>query len=387
MFKKIMIIMAVFCVLLFSQEAYLWEIEIEAPNDTPIDARIYIAGNFNEWDPKNSDYELNKQSDNTWQINILTELKKVEFKFTLGTWASVEVDENDQTIPNRSETLSTYKHTSYQIAKWNKVHDRKNIVGNVTVINNFKMPQLNRERRIWIYLPPSYKKGLHRYPVMYMHDGQNLFSDSTSFSGEWGVDETLEKMIGEKKLREIIVVGIENSENRLSEYSPFDFEYKGLHTGEADKYAQFIVETLKPYIDKHYRTKKGRKHTAIVGSSMGGLVSVYIAIRYQEVFSRVGAMSSSFGICLEELKDYIKANPRQYSIRFWLDLGSLEGNEIENDLDQKRIIDALKYAGWKQDKEINYTLYEGAEHNESSWRERFGDVLRYMWGKQEVGSK
>ena len=117
MLKKMMSIMAISCVLLFSQETYVWKIGIEAPNDTPDDARIYIAGNFNEWDPQNPDYELRKQDDNTWRISISTDLEKVEFKFTLGTWASVEVGENNQNISNRSETLSTYKYTRYQIAR------------------------------------------------------------------------------------------------------------------------------------------------------------------------------------------------------------------------------------------------------------------------------
>ncbi|MFA6617708.1 MAG: alpha/beta hydrolase-fold protein [Candidatus Neomarinimicrobiota bacterium] len=381
MFRKMIIAIAVSCFFLFAQEVYLWEIELEVPEETPADARIFIVGNFNNWSPADPDRELSKIAQNLYKIDILTKFEKVEFKFTLGSWAGVEVDENNNNIPNRREKLREKNKKSYKIRKWNEAQDANSIVGNVSVINDFNMPQLGRKRRIWIYLPPSYEKSRRRYPVMYMHDGQNLFSDSTSFSGEWGVDEHLEQMIAEKKIKEIMIVGIENSEYRLSEYSPFDFEYKGLHEAEADKYAQFIVETLKPFIDKEYRTKSGRKHTGIAGSSMGGLVSTYIALEYQEVFSKVGAMSSSFRLCLEDILHYLDLQSKRYSMQFWIDIGSLEGNELEFGISQKPVVDALKKLGWESEKELKYTVYEAAEHHEAYWRARFADVLEYLWGK------
>lgn len=381
MLKKMLIIIAVLSFILCGEETYLWKIELEVPEETPLDASIFIAGNFNDWDPGDPDYELYKIDSKFYNINILTELEIVKFKFTLGSWLSVEVDENNMNIPNRREKLAEQNNKSYKIKKWNEAQDANSIVGNVSVIDDFFMPQLSRTRQIWIYLPPSYEKSRRRYPVMYMHDGQNLFSDSSSFSGEWGVDESLEKMIAEKRMREIIVVGIENSEYRLSEYSPFDFEYKGYYKGEADKYAQFIVETLKPFIDKEYRTKPGRKHTGIAGSSMGGLVSVYMGLEYQEVFSKVGAMSSSFRLCQDDILEYIKANPKRHSMRFWLDIGSLEGDQISIDKSQKPVVDALRKLGWKSDKELRYSVYEGAEHHEVYWRARFTDVLEYLWGR------
>jgi predicted alpha/beta superfamily hydrolase len=143
--------------------------------------------------------------------------------------------------------------------------------------SNFFIPQLNRYRRIWIYLPVSYATSGKKYPVLYMHDGQNVFDDSTSFSGEWGVDETLDTL--EIKTKEVIVVAIDNGgDKRMNEYSPYDMDRFG--KGEGDLYVDFLVNTLMPYINRNYRTKKYGRNTFVAGSSMGGLISFlrYIAI-------------------------------------------------------------------------------------------------------------
>ncbi len=380
MFKRVFALMFIFVVSIFASQNYSWEIVLEIPDETPQDAQIFIAGNFNGWDPGNPDYQLNEIGEGLYGIKLEPEIDDLEFKFTLGSWKSVEVNERGRNISNRRAMLNDFVLLSTcRVKGWSKVQTGKNIVGNISVINNFEMPQLERTRSIWIYLPPSYGKGLKRFPVMYMHDGQNLFADSTSFSGEWGIDETLESLYADRRMKEIIVVGIENSEYRLSEYSPFDFEYKGVHTGQAKKYGEFIVKTLKPYIDKNYRTKRGRRQTAISGSSMGGLVSVYIALEHQDIFSKVGALSSSFDVCRDEFVTYIKNTPKRYPIRFWLDLGSVESEQMQYDVSQQMVIDALISSGWKPKKEVKYTLYEGAKHHERFWRDRFEEVLEYLW--------
>ena len=376
--KSILIIVLMQIFMLTAQDMVRWEINLHAPEKTKDDAPIYIAGNFNGWDPGNTKYELRRNDQGIWTGEFILPVGRVEFKFTLGSWGQVEVDPEGNDIENRVEILAGQSYEkSYEISAWRTNVEHKNIVGNVQVIEDVDIPQLNRTRRIWIYLPPDYDKGLKRYPVLYMHDGQNLFADSTSFSGEWGIDETLERMIAEKSIPPVIVVGIDNSPYRLSEYSPFDFEYGGGHKGEAQQYGKFIVETLKPYIDMHYRTKRGRKYTAIAGSSMGGLVSVYIALEHQDVFSKVGALSSSFGVCRADLITYIRKTPKEYSIRFWLDLGSLEDEEMEYDVNQVPVIESLIDAGWEE--ELKFTLYEGAKHHERYWRERFDDVLLYLF--------
>ncbi|RKY52457.1 MAG: hypothetical protein DRP93_08105, partial [Candidatus Neomarinimicrobiota bacterium] len=340
-----------------------WTIRVEVPNTTPKDADIYIAGNFNGWNPADPDYKLSFLESGLYVIELTMDTNDVEFKFTMGSWAKVELLSNNKDRPNRIEKLNKgFVAGIYQVEAWANRENRSTITGNIEIIEDFNMPQLGRVRRLWIYLPPGYKNSLKRYPVMYMHDGQNLFSDLTSFSGEWGVDETLEEMIKGKEIHKMIVVGIDNHPRyRLNEYSPFPFEYQNqMINAEAPLYGRFLVETLKPYIDKHYRTKKDRKFTAVSGSSMGGLVSVYLALEYQDTFSKVGALSSAFGVCRDDLIDFIAQHPKEYPICFWLDVGTEEGENMEIETNQIPIVNALIEAGWDKDCEVNFKIYKGA---------------------------
>lgn len=359
-----------------------WVIKVQVPENTPEDANVFIAGNFNMWDPGHIDYKLTKIKNGNYTITLNISASEVEFKFTLGTWGTVEVLLNGEDRGNRNEILKgEFIERSYKVLRWNDREDTNTISGDVRIIENFEMPQLERYRRIWIYLPPGYSTSKDRYPVLYMHDGQNLFDEATSFSGEWGVDETLERLIAKRKIKKMIVVGIDNQpEFRLNEYSPFLFEYSGLEfRPQASEYADFIVENLKPYIDDNYRTKPDREHTAIAGSSMGGLVSVYIGVKYQSVFSKVGALSSSFGICKNELENYIQDHPKEYPMRFWLDMGSEEMGNMDLHKYQIPIRDALLNSGWKKGSEVRFQIFHGAKHNEKYWRDRFEKVLKYMF--------
>src|SRR5690554_456652 len=146
---------------------------------------------------------------------------------------------------------------------------KSTVVGNLEIIKNFYIPELNRSRTIRIWTPSNYNKAI-KYPVIYMHDGQNLFDDYTSFAGEWGVDETIEDLIHNNITNGFIVVGIDNSKHRMNEHAPNWGDVKG---AEGELYAKFIVETLKPYIDNNYNTLKNLNNTIIIGSSMGGLIS------------------------------------------------------------------------------------------------------------------
>ena len=380
--RSILLFIFIMGIMINAQTMTSWVIRLEVPDTTPKDTDIYIAGNFNGWDPADPDYKLSYLKPGLYTIELSVEIDNVEFKFTQGAWGKVELLANNNDRPNRHEILKNNSvEETYKVEAWANNENRSTMTGNIRVIEDFNMPQLERTRRLWIYLPPGYEKSFKRYPVMYMHDGQNLFSDSTSFSGEWGIDETLEKMIKRKELPKMIIVGIDNHpQYRLDEYTPFPFEYHGQKiNAEAPLYGQFIVETLKPYIDEHYRTKKGRKFTGVSGSSMGGLVSVYLALEYQDVFSKVGALSSAFGVCRNDLIAFIAQHPKEYPIRFWLDAGTKEGENMDIERNQLPIKDALIAAGWEEGEEVNFIIYKGAEHYESFWRQRFGDVLAYLW--------
>ena len=157
-------------------------------------------------------------------------------------------------------------------------------------------PQLKSSKKIWLYLPKSYAMSTKRYPVLYMHDAQNLFDAKTSYAGEWNIDETLDSIHAQ-----VIIIGIEHGgDKRMEELTPFKHEKYG--GGNANNYLDFIVTTLKPYVDKTYRTKTSSKNTAIFGSSLGGLISFYAALQYPEVFGKVGCFSPAFGLIEKKLQ-------------------------------------------------------------------------------------
>ena len=199
---------------------------------------------------------------------------------------------------------------------------------NVHIIDTaFFIPQLNRYRRIWIYLPPSYSKSRKKYPVLYMHDGQNVFDNATSFAGEWGVDEALDSM--SSQFGEMIVVAVDNGgQTRMSEYSPSDNKYA---KAEGEAYVDFMVKTLRPYINKHYRAKKCRKHNFIAGSSMGGLIYFYALVKYPKKFGGAGIFSPSFWIA-PEFKDLPADQAKKIKGKIYMFAGMQESEHMVPDM-------------------------------------------------------
>ncbi len=188
--------------------------------------------------------------------------------------------------------------------------------GTLQLVEKFTSPQLGNERTLRIYLPPSYGSDTkRRYPVLYMHDGQNLFDPKTaSFGTEWNIDEVIDRLLRDGEMDEVIVVGIDNNSDRVAEYTPCcDPKHGG---GKLKAYADFVAKTVKPWVDKQYRTKPGRQHTAVMGSSLGGLASIGIAQRYPQVFSMAGGFSSSFWW---NNKDALKHPPKRMPVRFYID--------------------------------------------------------------------
>lgn len=230
-------------------------------------------------------------------------------------------------------------------------------------------PQLGGPRKIWVYLPKSYAEGKKRYPVIYMHDAQNLFDAKTSFAGEWEVDETLDKLNAD-----VIVIGIENGgEKRLDEMTPFPNEKYG--GGKADSYVDFIVKTLKPHVDRVYRTKPKKKQTAIWGSSLGGLTSFYAALKYPDVFGKVGAFSPSFWYSsaifdYAEKKDKIKA-------RIVFLCGDAESEDMVPDMKKmSKLLDTKRCYCENLTKEI---VVKDGKHNEKLWREGFEEAFLWLF--------
>ncbi|MFV8224548.1 alpha/beta hydrolase [Christiangramia aquimixticola] len=224
------------------------------------------------------------------------------------------------------------------------------------------------KKKIWIYLPAGYEKTDKHYPVIYMHDAQNLFDKETSYVGEWQIDESLDS-IQEPKA---IIVGIEHGgEKRIDELTPFPHENYG--GGKGDAYVNFIVRTLKPYIDENYRTLKDQSNTGIFGSSLGGLISYYAALKYPDIFGKVGVYSPSFWFN-EKIYDLTKETQFDNTTKFYFLVGTEESDEMVPDL--KRMVKILNEKGLDP-AQIQTKIIEGGKHNESMWAENFTES--YLW--------
>ncbi|WP_374582955.1 alpha/beta hydrolase-fold protein [Pseudoduganella sp.] len=252
--------------------------------------------------------------------------------------------------------------------------------GTLQLVEKFKSPQLGNERTLRIYLPPSYGSDTkRRYPVLYMHDGQNLFDAGTAAYGtEWNIDEVADRLVRQGDMQEVIVVGIDNTTDRIAEYTPCcDPKHGG---GKLNAYADFVAKTVKPWVDRQYRTKPGRAHTAIMGSSLGGIASLGIAQRYPKVFSMAGGFSSSFWW---NNRDAVRHPPKRLPLKLYIDAGTVyDGME-----DTEAFRQALVKNGYREGRELLFLSDEGGRHNEQSWASRVHVALAWFFGKPAQGGK
>ena len=227
--------------------------------------------------------------------------------------------------------------------------------------------------KVWLYLPPNYKSSSERFSVIYMHDAQNLFDDRTSFVGEWGIDETLNELY-KKKGKSFIVVGVENGgEKRIEEYTPWKHEKYG--GGKGAVYIDFLAKKLKPFIDKNYRTKPAAKNTAIIGSSLGGLISFYGGLKLPEVFGKVGALSTSFWFS-EKVIDFAKEKGNQKNIKLYLLAGGKEGDTMVPDTENMAKL--LVETGFPKEN-IKTSIVAEGKHTESFWKSEFLAVITFLY--------
>lgn len=338
---------------------------------------IFLAGNFNEWNPHNKTYRFMVNWDNKFEMQAQLAPGQYEYKCTRGSWEKVECHPGGQDIANRTLNIQADTTIELSIEAWKDdlATDLAKPPGEHTASNQvqitdtaFFIPQLNRTRRIWIYLPEGYSKTKKHYPVMYMHDGQNLFDSNTSAFGEWGIDECLDSLIAKGK-QACIVVGIENGPQRFNEYNPYDFEKFG--KGEGEAYVDFLTEILKPHIDKKYRTLSSRENTLIAGSSMGGLISYYAMLHRPDVFGKAGIFSPAFWTApaIKSLTDSVAG---RMSGKFFFYMGGKEGGSYIDDM--KRVQESL---GTRSSSMIYSVIDPASGHNEAAWRKWFAEF--YVW--------
>ncbi|RTY87864.1 alpha/beta hydrolase [Flavobacterium sp. RSP15] len=228
-------------------------------------------------------------------------------------------------------------------------------------------PQLQSTKKIWVYLPQNYATSKRKLSVIYMHDAQNLFDAATSYSGEWNIDEKLDSLKAP-----VIVIGVEHgNEKRIDELTPFKNEKYG--GGKADRYLEFIVKTLKPHIDKTFRTKTDKKNTIIMGSSLGGLTSYYAVLKYPEIFGKAGVFSPSFWFT-KDIYDLTEKSKKIKSKVYFL-CGDNESEDMVTDLNKMEYLLNSNRCSCLNLNEKK--IVKGGQHNEKLWRDGF--VKAVLW--------
>lgn len=338
--------------------------------------RLFLAGDFNGWNPADKAWELVKNNKGSYTLNKDLPAGIIHFKITRGSWNAVECDTAGKAVENRSLLVKGDTTVLLDIAGWQdnfaQPEKRHTATARVSIISeNFEIPQLGRQRRVWIYLPAGYEVGKTQYPVIYMHDGQNLFDEYTSAYGEWGIDELMDKLPGQQ---ESIIVGVDHGgEFRITEYDPYNSKYG---EGRGDDYIQFLINDLKPYIDKHYRTQSDAVHTTIAGSSMGGLISMYAALKYPEVFGNAGIFSPAFWIA-PQIYDQAQQAVVSKNSRFYFVCGDAESESMVADM--QKMADLLKSRGVRPGN-APVTIIKGASHNEKQWNGDWPGFYKWLMG-------
>jgi predicted alpha/beta superfamily hydrolase len=347
----------------------------------PVGSKIFITGDNDRlglWNP--ALISLEKQGDGSWAKTILFEAgRRVEYKITRGSWDTEAVNA-DGTVPgNGVLNVQSNETINIVVANWRDMLHKdiaRKMEGQITGAVKYHRRMEGdgiQPRDVIVWLPPSYGKVPdRRYPVLYVHDGQNAFDPLTSFLGvDWQIDETADRLIREGKMQEILVVAIGNTPDRRDEYSD---------TPKGRAYMRFIVEKLKPVIDEEYRTLPDREHTAVMGSSMGGLISFLLVWDYPKVFSQAACLSPAFlyrdvnAVSLVEASAGTKQN-----LRIYMDNG---GVGLDGQLQQgcERMLQALQAKGFEMGENLEWYHDPEAEHSERAWSKRVWRPLLFMYG-------
>jgi predicted alpha/beta superfamily hydrolase len=362
--------------------------KVKVPAGTPTDAKLYLAGDakaLGDW--KADGLAMKRGEDGTYSAHVeLPANQAIQYKVTRGSWETVEKNADGSEINNRGFTPTRDTTVEIEVAGWadtTKPAEKKSTRTGDIRTHPIHSKNLDNDRNLLVYLPPGYEQHAdQRYPVLYMHDGQNVFDDITSFAGEWKADETAERLIKEAKIRPLIIVGIENNKWRADEYTMTRDERRGAG-GRGAAYVKFVAEEVKPFIDATYRTRTDGESTGVGGSSLGGTISLEICRAYPQLFGRCAAISPAlFWNDSELLKRFEKNSEWLKGERLWVDVGTSEGEATQHQafVDGVRRLESIFVkSGMTAGKDYQLTVIPGAEHNEKAWSERFEKVLMFLY--------
>jgi predicted alpha/beta superfamily hydrolase len=368
------IITLLFTSMMMAQNSVRLEI-ISLPVYHPSGADLYVTGSFNGWNPQDEKYKFVHSGNGVYSLRLELKNGSYKYKITRGNWDEVECKTGGTAMENRLIKVEGDTTVAISVEEWTDRFPAKpkssTASKNVHIIDTaFLIPQLKRVRKIWIYLPEDYATSENHYPVIYMQDGQNVFDEATAFSGEWGVDEFLDTTL----LKKCIVVAVDNGgTKRVTEYNPYDNKRFG--KGEGDVYVDFLVKTLKPFIDKKYKTLKSKETTFIAGSSMGGLISFYAILKYPKIFGGAGIFSPSFRISGPKIIDAVTKNGKKVQSKIYFYAGKQESEAMVPDM-LKVFEEMSRLSGSKM---ISVIRDEGG-HNETAWKKEFPLFYEWMLG-------
>jgi predicted alpha/beta superfamily hydrolase len=349
---------------------------------TPIDDRrpVYIVGNFNNWNAEDTRFKFKRTAFGKFSFcfpNNIDLPRRIEYKYVRGGWENQELDEFGNRSHNR--VLDNPKGTIYDVvSRWSNYGLDFNpaFLPKIQVISEqFEIPQLNRKRKVSILLPHNYYNQPHKqYPVLYLQDGQNLFNPNAPY-GNWGIDKKL-AVLAEKGYGDMIVVAIDHAgKERINEFLPIKNKQLGISEGK--KYIRFIVETLKPYIDNNFRTMHERQHTAIGGSSLGGLISIYAGLRHPTVFGRLMIFSPSLWVTQNVPFDLIHFF-QPIPTKIYVYAGGNEGGNMVTNI--KNFKESLYNQGFASNNiHFKLSIDPQGTHNEYRWGQEFPKAVDWLF--------
>ncbi|PTX15224.1 enterochelin esterase-like enzyme [Pontibacter mucosus] len=344
----------------------------------PDTAQVYITGNapaLGNWSP--GKVQMERTGPDTWQKEIvLLEPMLLEYKYTLGSWEQEAADSTGSPLRNFTVKVESSLQVKNKVTNWRSGDSKEPVKGGVTgeLVYHEKVGKsaLIPPRDLVVWLPPNYEQDKKKhYPVLYLHDGQNLFDPNTSsFGVDWRVDETADSLIRNKTIEPIIIVGINNTPDRMQEYTPGE---KGA------AYMDYVVNTVKPFIDSTYRTRPGAKYTATGGSSAGGTIAFMLAWEHPEIFSKAICMSPAFKIQDIDYVDDVQAyKGKKKPVYFYIDNGGVELEEqLQPGIDE--MLQTLKQKGYREGKDYTWVKDDKAKHFESAWGKRMPQALQLLF--------